>query len=69
MTTHKKGAEEDERHKVCVGQVGAAGLVEVILEGLHIARLTLDARQHYALPRFPRSTPAGTHLWLYWDNQ
>lgn len=53
---HEKRAEEDERHEVSVGDVGAA-TVRLVLLGLRVARTTLYAGQHDVRPGLARSTP------------
>lgn len=53
---HEKRAEEDERHEVSVGDVGAA-TARLILIGLRVAGSALYAGQHDVRPGLARSTP------------
>lgn len=53
---HEERAEENERHEVGVGHVGAA-TVRLLLLGLRVAGTTLQARQHDVRPGLARGTP------------
>lgn len=58
--THQEGAEEDEGHKVNIGQVRATALVLVLAGRGRRVRLTafaLQAGQHDLLPRLSCGTP------------
>jgi len=53
---HEERAKEDERHKIGVGDVGAATL-RLLLLGLRVAGTALYAGQHDVRPGLARSTP------------
>lgn len=53
---HEERAEEDERHEVDVGDVGAAAF-RLLLLGLRVAGTALYAGQHDVRPGLARSTP------------
>lgn len=52
---HEERAEENERHEVGVGDVGAAAL-RLLFLGLRVAGTTLQARQHDVRPGLARGT-------------
>lgn len=53
---HEERTEEDERHEIGVGEVGAATLGLVLLVGLLVAELALRAGQHNVRPSLTSGT-------------